>query len=353
MKAVRQMSFAAAAGVFSMTLFAQTPHAGQSAVPGDGHTFSAAQLAEIDERDQLSRAIIDNVSADAAARGDGQWQIRLLSMLYGTRSRDLHDIALQAHTLDQAHAMAGAAFTAARSPSLAGAKALTDVGDDLVFTPKTPCRFIDTRNVGGPIASGLGGARNFDTFLLGSSYGGDSACTLPGHGEIAIAANVTVTVASGSAGFLTLRPYGSSALTSFINWPAGGTPGLANAGIITTALDASSHYEFQAVAGGNTPNLIVDYFGYFAPAAPTALDCVNTTMTAVAISPGGSGVGGAPVTCPSGYTFVSIFCDASFTGLVVDGFASYNSGNGQFCNFRNDTAASINAHIGARCCRVP
>lgn len=43
---------------------------------------------------------------------------------------------------------------------------------ELVYIPLIPCRFIDTRNVGGPLV----GTRGFDLDLTGTSYGGSGTC---------------------------------------------------------------------------------------------------------------------------------------------------------------------------------
>lgn len=272
------------------------------------HTFSPAQRAEIEARDQLARTIAANVEADAQMKGDEQWRVRLLSSLYRESSANLRNIAAQARTIDQAQAMAREASRSNKSLGVAGSKALGSVSADLVFTPMTPCRFVDTRKVGGVIPKGATTSTPFNTADYGSVYGGDSNCTVPGNGEIAIAANITVVVASGAAGFLGIRPYGSTSGSSLVNWPIGGTTGVANAAIITTALNQNNDYEFEAFAGGNTPNLIVDYFGYFAPAAPTALSCQTGNESTVTIPPGGENVSGG--TCPSGYTSLSIACEA-------------------------------------------
>jgi len=318
------------------------------------HTFSPAQRAEIEARDQLARTIAANVEADALTRHDPQWRTRLMSALYSVSSSSLRNIAMQAQTVDQTHALAAAARTSQNAQTESHAKSLGDATDDLVFTQKTPCRFIDTRNVGGVIPKGSPTFTVFDTFQTGPTYGGDSGCTLPGNGEIAIAANITVTVASGAAGFLGIRPLGTTTRSSLVNWPTGGTTGFANAAIITTAQDSTSHhYEFEAYAGGNTPYLIVDYFGYFAPNAPTALDCVSTGMETVTVNSGGFEGFGLPA-CPSGYTIVAPLCEVTGgNGVLFIGTEQFPTNGNPVCAFYNTGASSQPAFIGSKCCRVP
>ncbi len=352
----RQAAGVLAAILFSLATIARVEAAAAPEAGRSEQRFSSAQLLEIQARERLAHDIIGNVAADAENCSDRDWQVRLLSALYSTPSEGLKTIAGVAYTVDAAHAMALQAYSHHRSvPALAGGKSLDTGTSDLTFTPKTPCRFIDTRNVGGVIVKGAANARNFDTEAFGSTYGGDSTCTLPGNGEFAIAVNATVTVPSGPAGFLGIRPYGTtSTSTSLVNWPAGGTPGVANAGIITTATDASGHYEFTAYAGGNSPQLILDYFGYFAPAAPTALDCVTSGMASVSVDNSGDAFGvGCPscdAKCPAGYATVSVHCEAD--APTMTSFSSqYNAL--PTCTFNFTGTGPQPAHIGATCCRVP
>jgi hypothetical protein len=348
MKAIRQRYAAVALATLSVAAWAQSPSP-EGPTTTTGHTFSPEQRTEIEARDQLARTIATNVEVDAQGHSDHLWRVRLMSSLYALPSIRLRDIATQAHTLSQAHDMANAELGSRTSSSVSNSKALADVGDDLVFTPMTPCRFVDTRNGGSLIPKGNPLFTAFNTALFGSSYGGDSGCKVPGSGEIAIAANITVTVDSGAAGFLGIRPYGATTRSSLVNWPTGGTTGIANAAIITTALDTNGNYEFEAYAGGNTPNLIVDLFGYFAPAGPTALDCTVTGMSSLTLGAHASAAG-SPAACPTGYTQVAIYCDAGTATLVG---TSTNSSSDSVCSFNNTTNSLATIGLGAKCCRVP
>lgn len=308
------------------------------------HQLSAAQLVEAQARVELANSIAQNVAADAQGKGvSSDWRIGLLSSLYNVSSSALRGMS-GVHTLSDAHLRANEARAASQAPS--HAKALGSTTDDLVFTPKTPCRFIDTRVVGGPIS----GVRTFDTFLTGPNYGGDVSCVLPVAGGYAFAANVTVVVASGSPGYLALRPAGSTAITSFINWPTGGTTGLANSGIITTAL-VSGHYQFEAVPGGNTPDMILDYFGYFAPNAPTALDVTNGVYETFNLAINYNGFHYTSAVCPSGYAPIASYCYNNVTDGVYLTGSGINSG--AWCGWRNLSGAAVNVVQNVFCARVP
>jgi hypothetical protein len=341
--------------------------------------FTAEQKSEISQRVALANQIVKNVEADAQAKGAPEsWRIGLLSTLYGTPSKVLNSVANNASKLDDAHALVQAGVSAAASTPF--------TSSDLVFTPIATCRFIDTRVVGGPITTST-------TFLLvnqglwgqGQTYGGSNGC-IPGTGpgplvvgptgqpdetfygtNFAIAMNVTVTVNSGAAGYLQITDMTNTNLAnSWINWPVGGTPGLANAGVLAYHIFPTTIDYFpgtttvfgpggwiggiSATAGGNAPQLIVDFFGYFSlpPVQPAStLGCVDA-------STGGTLTSGTVLqlraTCSSGYAMTGGACDAD-GGVTVTHSYSYAAGNYYTCSYSGSTGAGATAH--AVCCQVP
>jgi hypothetical protein len=225
------------------------------------------QLARLREKLQLTQHIVESVRADAQGKGaTPDWALGLSSVLYGLSNEALRRIEPGLTTLDQAHAAAANEASAAHevTASTATAKALGDAANDLVFTPIVPCRFIDTRNVGGAVGTTI---RVFDTANPGATYGGSSGCTLSGNGEPAVALNVTIVFPTKS-GFLVVRPQGSTNTTSFINWDTGAVQ-LANAGIISTTPQSNGHYDFEMFSDAGTPQVVVDYFGYFSAPSGT------------------------------------------------------------------------------------
>lgn len=345
------------AAAFSAPITSAPP---ASAQPGSKSRLSSAQLAEAQARVDLANQIAQNVSADAKAKGaSDSWRIGLLSVLYNTPSTTLRSISDTAKTLDQVHAQAADAQSRATAPNISGTKRLTsandavaaDLGsssDSLVFTPKTPCRFIDTRNVGGPIGTT---ARAFNTARWGSSYGGDSGCTLPGGGEPAVAANITLVSPSAAPGYLSIRPAGSSSGTSWVNWyTSGPTVQVGNAGIVATALNGSGDYVFEIFTGIGTAQVVLDYFGFFSASPSTSLDCYDTPLTTITIPVGGSNAGASP-SCNSGYSRTGGSCFTSH----VDNYVVYQGawGAGWTCAWENATAVDQTGSTGATCCRVP
>lgn len=361
-----QLTAIAASLLVSAAAFAAGPVAGPAG-PANApakKALNAAQLAEAQARVNLANQIVQNVTADALANGaTDSWRLSLLTNLYNTPSSALQNIRGSATTLGKVQEMAATARAQAAAnaaPAAGGASAASGAGptsstdglgsttDSLVFTPMTPCRFIDTRNIGTPIGTA---ATTFDTFNFGSSYGGSGTCTLPSIGEPAIAVNVTVVNPSAAPGYINVRPAGSTQNTSFINWyQSGATVQVANAGIIATAL-TSGHYKFEMLTGGGTASAIMDYFGYFGASPATALTCTQGSTESYGLVTGYSSYHYTTATCPSGYTAVSAYCynqgndNVYLTGFGING--------GAWCGWRNLTGSAVNVSQNVFCCQVP
>src|SRR5439155_22106703 len=107
-----------------------------------------------------------------------------------------------------------------------------------VYRPIPPCRYIDSRNVLGPIS----GSRTYDLDGTGSPWGGSASCNpvtasgvLNADDFAAVAINVTIIGPTGAPGFIGARPVGSPNTTSLVNWfQAGATVQPASAGVIST-----------------------------------------------------------------------------------------------------------------------
>jgi len=144
---------------------------------------------------------------------------------------------------------------------------------ELVYIPLTPCRFIDSRNIGGPLV----GTAAFDLDLTGSSYGGSAACdptAAVGNNANnigAIAINVAIVSPTGAPGFVGARPFGATTTTALVNWyQAGASVQASNAAVVTTD-QSLSNPEIELF--GSPTQYIVDIFGLFAAPTATALDC--------------------------------------------------------------------------------
>lgn len=225
-------------------------------------------------------ALVDRIMTTVTAKADDstadqlQW---LRERLYGTSLAQLQAMGMPS------------TFQAASAALTRTSVATKDLGDpqtDLVYRPITPCRYIDTRNVGGPIV----GTRDFDLTNTGSTYGGSGACdpkaTAPFAfaGDIAaININVTIVGPGIAPGFIGARPHGSANTTSLVNWYEGG-PNVqaANAAVVSTA--GTGQVEFF----GSPVNIVVDVMGIFTMPASAPPKIVQT-LNYIA-SPGGAGL---------------------------------------------------------------
>ena len=128
----------------------------------------------------------------------------------------------------------------------------TDVGP-LGFVPLTPCRLVDTRQLGGGPALGAGSTRTFTV---------RSTCGIPATNAKAIALTLTVVNPTGPGH---LRLYPADELrpgTSTINFGAGQTRGT-NAIVRVAALGTSGDVSvFCSMTSGST-HLVLDVAGYF------------------------------------------------------------------------------------------
>jgi hypothetical protein len=177
------------------------------------------------------------------------------------RARVLGKLASQ--TLSQLESM--------QSQSMAGLgmlpRAFGSSQADLVYTPLTPCRIIDTRLAGGPIVPGINrnfvvsGTVNFP--LQGGKAGG---CGIP-FGPATAAVINFVAVNPAGAGDMRVTPFGAAIpLASFINFAA--VPGLNIAnGLAVTLCDPSvvacGNFDITIQADSNATDLVADVQGYF------------------------------------------------------------------------------------------
>jgi hypothetical protein len=140
---------------------------------------------------------------------------------------------------------------------------------DLVYTPVTPCRIIDTRNAGAN--SGIltaGSQRGF--YGWQASYapqgGSTTACNLPlSTDNAAIAVNFTI-VSPTTGGYITAYPADSTTvpLAATLNFNAGDIKG-SNAILKLNQTGAGFHF---GVYSTSTAHLVADVVGYYAKPKP-------------------------------------------------------------------------------------
>ncbi len=169
---------------------------------------------------------------------------------------------------------------------------LNDLGDsqaDLVYTPVTPCRIIDTRLAGGALKAGQ--TRSFlvtgDDF---SSQGGKATgCGVP-YGSSTAAMINFVAVAPAAQGYLSVTPFGIPMPTaSIINF----TKGVTIANELTVALcdpSATTCTKDITIKAGGATHVVADVQGYFRRVSTGGVDTALLADGAVTAPKIASGV---------------------------------------------------------------
>jgi hypothetical protein len=267
---------------------------------------------------------------------------------------------------------------------------LASTTTDQVFVPIVPCRIVDTRIVGGPIAAGT--TRNFlfyatntaDDWSAQGGVAGTVGTTCPGTilpngGTYApSAAVVTITVVSPSAAGNWIVWGGADPVptVSALNWtgpgeilanttviPEGGRSGTGSGGPIG---DFAVRYNGPS----GSAQFVADVVGYLVENKATALDCQATPPV---IDDVRNCINGCPdpqqraVTsdaCPSGWTLTSGDCAGSYTASTPNAHvvqtAMYYVGAFPNAKWHCEQAAiggnninNLQSSASAICCRVP
>jgi hypothetical protein len=150
----------------------------------------------------------------------------------------------------------------------------------LLFTALTPCRLIDTRVMGGPLAAGV--SRTFNVAGVGTpgslaSQGGNpNGCPIPGFQNgfaqvQSVAINLIAVNPSGPGDLVAWPTDGgqpNASVLNYINLPSG-VLNLANMVILPVRQDLQGN-DVTVVAQTSGVSLVADVLGYFADATPTA-----------------------------------------------------------------------------------
>jgi hypothetical protein len=234
--------------------------------------------------------------------------------------------------------------------------ALAQIGSsssDLVYTPVTPCRILDTRvSQGGTGSIAAAGTKDFVIWGASSYAGQGGAATncgiTAGANTAAVAVNLTV-VTPTTAGYITAYPAGTSKpLAATVNFNAGDVRG--NFAVVKNAQSGSG--TDLSIFSTSIVDVVGDVVGFYSKPAITALECES--LTASALVPA-NGTGSAVKACSAGFTMTGGGCDhgtADGTLLVAKTVWSTDY-SGWFCRWQNTTAADAYGFVRARCCRVP
>jgi len=225
------------------------------------------------------------------------------------------------------------------------AKALGDTTRDLVYTPITPCRIVDTRNT--PVgAIPANGSRSFlasgvtDYLQQGGNNG---SCGMALEAPTALALNVTV-VSPTIAGYTTVFPYGAARpATANVNYAAGA---IVNNAIIATVPTPVATFDFTIYSYAQA-HYVVDLVGYFDTPRSSPVECVDSATNNVVVAAGATASVVATATCPTGYGAASVNCESDGWDMPL----VYASGG--TCSAKNNGGTSATLKAGWRCCRIP
>lgn len=234
---------------------------------------------------------------------------------------------------------------------IAAATVVTDsIGSsnsDLVYTPVTPCRIVDTRVAGGQITGNT--FRTFDLDGGNLSFQGGSAtgCGIPFGAPSAAALTIT-SVNPVGAGYFSAWGLGSQPFTSVLNYTTNAV--LANTTIVPDVPGGGNDFSIYSFA---TSDVVIDVVGYFAAPVATALDC---TVASSAVTP-------VPVntwfavdaSCSVGRTATGGGYDTTEGTLGYPGvwITTLPNGNGWRTWVDNQTNGARNIQTFVNCCRIP
>src|SRR5579863_2865891 len=176
----------------------------------------------------------------AAARASGRWDDTYAEEIQGALMKLQPDNLLAAGEASSYEGMMRVLATGSATPRRAPGpnlellpRALGDLADDMVYTPVTPCRIVDTRfAAAGPVIANTTRAFDMDGSSFASQGGNSGPCGIPFGVAQAVAMTVTVTQPV-AVGFLTAWSVATSQpLSSVINYDPGQT--IANTTIVPT-----------------------------------------------------------------------------------------------------------------------
>ena len=315
--------------------------------PAPARKVTQAQADSMQERIATAMRMVDRFEPEARALGRSSgWRQATISALLSLSLAELRHVEQRA---DNADALPAAISAASSDPTLLG-----DPGSDLVYTPVTPCRFSDTRVIGGKID----GFRGYDLDIDGATYGGSPGCHPPtlfgvANGDEVPAAiiNVTLIDTTIAPGFVAIKPTAQAQISSLVNWyDVGEFVQNSNTGIATMEQDLAVADEFVI----QTPapvHVILDIFGVFLPPQATGLEQTFPTA-AVIIANGQWGFVVTPA-CPAGYSITGGQCASGITKPELTDTKIDPDSGGWYCGGRNTGGGDLILAASAICSRVP
>lgn len=309
-------------------------------------------LAPESMRAELAEDIVREWAPEAAKTyrvTSGEWASRMGPTLAGADIANLERAASAGDFQSMNLALLGNARTLVNPIPDATAAKIGTAGSDLVYTPMTPCRIVDTRLVGGPIAAN--GSRSFAAFTASnfSFQGGDGTnCNLP--------ANISALTVKITASHPQLNGY-------FTVYPSNEPKPLASSLNYIANIDTSNESHFRLCRPGCPTqftvytlwqsDVVIDVNGYFAEPVATALDCTVAQQTGNLDLLGG--LQARSVSCPAGYTATGGGCGGPLGIGISNSHPITTAGqpSGWSCDMVGSLLSILSYQVSATCCRIP
>lgn len=244
-------------------------------------------------------------------------------------------------------ALMGSASAPAKGRS--GPASLGNSGTDLVYTPITPCRIVDTRLAGGKIPAKQ--SRSFVGTAANdfSAQGGNAtSCGIPANASV-LTAKITATNVS-TEGYFTVYPTNETLpLASTLNYLP-----LVNTSNETHIKLCRPGCETQfSVYSDYAADVVIDVNGYYMEPEAVALDCNVATESGQLDML--TGVQSRQVDCPAGYAATGGGCGGPIGLMVSNSKPGMTSGRptGWQCDLVGSSQSAVAYEVNATCCRVP
>lgn len=312
-----------------------------------GSSITPIQQSRLQEKLRLAAGIVAQIEQNGRAeRLPANWRPATLSELYKLSNETLSAMQGVRSLADLPAAIANAKRVAP--------KALGDSTQDLTYTPIAPCRYIDTRDVGGKI----NGVRSYD-IDLNSYTTAAGKCSSSPYGTFggtlgALALNIAIFDTSVAPGVATIVPVSASTNNALVNWyEVGPSVQASNAAIVT--IDQGAAANEIDIYTSSLVHVIVDVFGAFRANAATAPDCTTVASPSLSVPPGVEAMAQTPA-CGAGYSLTGGGCQSidRRTYLFESKPAGSGSGSTWTCRvFNTDPALTGGFQAFAQCCRIP
>lgn len=310
-------------------------------------TITTDGLAPESMRAELASDIVKTWSADGAARQGASpqaWSARMAPTLRQVDMANLERAAGEPTFEGMQAALLGApASKRANAPVKLGA-----AGSDLVYTPLTPCRIVDTRVVGGPI--GNSGARSFIAYSASgfASQGGDpSNCGIPQNAS-ALQVKLTASRPVLDGYFTAYASDVARPLVSSLNYLAGKDT---SNGEIVSLCRPGCATQFTLFTYAQS-DAVIDVVGYYMEPVASALDCTVAQQTGALDLLGGLQT--RSVNCPAGYAATSGGCGGPLGIGISNSQPVITSGQptGWRCDLVGSLLSALTYQVSATCCRT-